>query len=83
MEFDNKKVIDKLQNYFLKQDPKIISRLCGNFAIDLNRFLNIEYLDQDEKYNLIYRTQQNMIMISDFMDGKVDEDDFGLKDGSQ
>ena len=56
----NKEIIDKLVEYYLKQDPRIVARLLANCQIDLNRWINMGNLDLDEKMSLVKRTRLNM-----------------------
>ena len=63
---NNKEVIDALQEYFLKQDPKDIARFLANMMIDLNRFLSIEELPPDEAESLYFRIRYNVQQLRDF-----------------
>jgi hypothetical protein len=65
---ENKEVINKLREYFLRNDPEKVAHLCANFMIDLNRFLNINNLSQEERVRLIDRTILNMDQLRDFME---------------
>lgn len=67
----NKEVIEKLVEYYLKQDPERVARLCANFAVDLNRFLYIDYLDKDERDEFLLRMTYNVSNIHNL----VREDD--------
>ena len=55
----NKEMIDKLQEYFLKQDPSVVARMTANLLLDIIRFLTIEILTEDQAENLIYRSRYN------------------------
>ncbi len=66
----NKEVVDKLQLYYLTQDPKMVARICANFALDLNRFLNIDDLDDDEKEDFLRRISFNVGEIYKFVRGE-------------
>lgn len=59
-EITNKEVIDKLQQYFLKQDAKVVARMLANQIIDLNRLWGIESLDKDERLSLTERMGHNL-----------------------
>lgn len=63
----NKELIDKLYEYFLTQDPKVIARMCANLQIDLLRFLRIDKLPDDEAYHLIDRISILREEIDDFI----------------
>lgn len=54
----NKEVIDRLQEYFLNQDPKIVARLAGSLMIDLNRIVCASSMKEEELECLIYRMGQ-------------------------
>ncbi len=71
----NKEVVDKLQKYFLEQDPKDMARLCANFFLDLNRFYIFDTLNDLEKYHLQWRNKKNMHEVYKFL--KKESDSFG------
>ncbi len=71
---NNKAVIEKLQQYYLTQDPKVVARLCANFLIDINRFFNIDNLSHEEEEHLLYRTERNMSQVHSFLKtGNMDD----------
>lgn len=56
-----KESIEKLTEYYLTTTGKeVLARLCANMQYDLMRFLNIKYIEKQEKRNLIKRTQLNV-----------------------
>lgn len=63
----NKEVIDKLTNYFTTQRIEYVSRLCANFAVDINRFIGISDIDIKEKIHLFHRNILNMLTIEKFV----------------
>lgn len=58
----NKQVIDELQEYYLKQDPKVIARALANMMIDMNRIHYLELLSSYEKKAL--NLELNKILIN-------------------
>ena len=66
----NKEVIDKLQAFYLTQDPEKVARICANFAVDLNRFLHVDDLDDDEKEDFLGRIAFNVGEIYKFSRGE-------------
>lgn len=68
---NNKEVVDKLQEYYLTQDIQTVTRLCANFAIDINRFYYFEKLSIEEKFNLIQRTKHNLNINLKVIEGKA------------
>lgn len=62
----NKKVINELQEYFLKQDPKIVARFLANMMIDLNRLYSIEELSENERKCLEFRMEHNIQQLRNF-----------------
>lgn len=63
----NKEVIELLQNYYLKQDSKIIARCLANVVIDLHRIQNFEFLPNSEKECLIDRMRLNGEQLEKFL----------------
>lgn len=59
----NSIVIDKLQKYFIKQNPEIVARLAANLLIDIRRFLNLDSLEPEEVESLFERSQKSMKMV--------------------
>lgn len=59
MSITNKEIIDKLQAYYLKQDPKEVARVLAALTIDISRFATFNDLDDEAKASLIYRTNLN------------------------
>jgi hypothetical protein len=64
----NKEVIDKLTEYFLEQDPKIVARSLANMMIDLNRIRNFRELCPDDIYCLSDRINKNLDSLHRFID---------------
>ncbi len=71
---NNKEVIDKLVEYFLTQDPKIVARLAANSIIDLNRFFYMRKLSNDELKTLLRRIDRNMKALQNFIQNGPDGD---------
>ncbi len=73
----NKEVIDDLQAYFLKQDPKDIARTLAGLMIDFQRFVNYENLGKNEQECLLFRMQKNVEELQRFIrEGPRDNDTF-------
>jgi hypothetical protein len=66
----NKEVIDKLMDYFLKQDPKIIVRALANFLLDFNRIENWDAIPPDEYIRLVERISLNSKSLREFIEKK-------------
>ncbi len=64
----NKEVIDKLVDYFVKQNPKIVARLLANYMIDLNRVCNLNSLSDSENELLLDRLQTNCLSLQKFIE---------------
>lgn len=64
----NKQVIEKLQKYFLEQDRETVARGYANALIDINRYLNIDKLPNDEKDHLIMRSNITINEIKKLME---------------
>lgn len=71
---DNKEVSKLLQEYFLKQDPKLIARACANFILDLNRFINFKNISVEERSSLVERTKLNMKEVYNFLKAEGSEE---------
>lgn len=67
MKISNKEVIDRLQEYFLGQDPKVVARILANQIIDLHRWTIWEELPSDEFYSLVVRSKLNSKTLQDFV----------------
>lgn len=52
----NYDAIEAFKKFLLTQNPEVVAHVCANFAVDLNRFLHINELDEDEAKDLIDRT---------------------------
>ncbi len=63
----NKEVIDALQDYFLKQDPKDIARVLAATLIDINRIRNYESLEYEEQQCLQFRLDHNLEELRKFI----------------
>jgi len=70
----NKDVIDKMQNYFLQQDPASVARILAAVMIDLNRLSNIKLLGKDEKASLLNRLKLNAYQVQKFARGDIMSD---------
>ena len=66
----NKEIIDALQEYFLKQDPKEIARALANCMLDIHRFVNFDSLPENESSLLITRSVANSKELLDFVTEK-------------
>lgn len=64
----NKEVIDQLQDYFLKQDPKDVARLLANMMIDMHRVATVCSLPEDEQESLSTRIQINSSTLQEFVE---------------
>lgn len=62
----NKELIEKLQAYFLKQDPKVVTRILANMYIDVNRWSNSHKLSVREKNLLKLRASLNNMELEKF-----------------
>lgn len=63
----NKEVINKLTEYYLTQDPKVVCRFLANCMIDINRFLNIDSLPIKEGEQLVERAMINMKAVKEYL----------------
>jgi hypothetical protein len=52
---DNKEVMDRLQEYYLTQDPKVVALCLASAMIDINRIYNLNDLPQAESESLRVR----------------------------
>ncbi len=64
----NKEVMERLQEYFLKQDPAIIARALAGAMIDFNRFYYIDQISDDEEENLFFRLGKNCQGLQEFIE---------------
>ncbi len=64
----NKEVIDKLQEYFLTQDPKVVCRMLANMMIDIRRMYWSQNLPKDELERFFERTKKNSEQLKDFIE---------------
>jgi hypothetical protein len=65
---NNKDVIDKLQAYFLQQDPQVLTRLTANMMVDFHRLYSIESLPFEEVECLFQRIERNALSLRDFVE---------------
>jgi hypothetical protein len=63
----NKEVADKLVEYFLTQDPKIVARVAANSIIDLNRVFYMSKLSNEELKSLFIRMDRNTKALANFV----------------
>lgn len=70
---NNKDLIDKLQDYFLTQDPKIVTRILANCMVDFHRLYTIEHLPFEEVDCLFKRIEENAISLRKFAENDVHE----------
>lgn len=64
----NKEVIDKLQEFYLKQDPKLVARALASCMIDYNRLVNYDKLGKNEKFNFDLRVRSNADTLRKFVE---------------
>lgn len=62
----NKELIDKLEAYFLNQEPATVCRVLANMMIDMNRMCNISKLPMHERLSLFERCKLNDQQLSQF-----------------
>lgn len=70
----NKQIMDRLEEYFLTQDPKIVARMCASHLVDLNRYYRLEELPYDEAVCLMQRMEMNMEQLYKFIKDGADGD---------
>lgn len=75
----NEEMIDRLQEYFLKQDPSVVARMTANLLLDIIRFLTIEILTEDQAENLIYRSRYNATQVYNVLNDENYSDSLKLK----
>lgn len=64
----NKEVIEKLTEYFLKQDHRTVCRTLANYWLDQHRMVNIERLPKDEAERLLIRMKANARTLNMFVE---------------
>ena len=64
---ENKEAVNKLIDYYRKQDVETIYRILANCQIDFNRIHNIKDLPEDEKINLLTRIKLNSCELIKFL----------------
>ena len=74
---DNKEVIKRLTEYFLKQDAKDIAKGLAACMIDFNRLMHADSLGEVERANLFMRIRLNVEELQRFL-RNPDEDKFSL-----
>ncbi len=70
----NKEVIDRLIEYLLTQDPKIVARSLANAMIDFNRMYHLLDLPLNERNNLLNRIEKNSKEVRRFAEHGPDGD---------
>jgi hypothetical protein len=70
----HKEVIARIMQYLMKQDHEAVCRLAANCMIDLNRALNRELLDQEQKDFFEYRLRHNFDQIMHLMTTPPEKD---------
>lgn len=74
--------MERLHEYFLTQDNKLVAKLCACFLVDLNRFLSFSELTTEARKNLLDRTRSNLLQVYEFLetqkstDLKIIDEDF-------
>ncbi|HMG13869.1 MAG TPA: hypothetical protein VK590_00410 [Saprospiraceae bacterium] len=74
---NNKEVIKRLTEYFLKQDPKDIAKALSACMIDFNRLMHADSLGEIERANLFMRVRLNVEELQRFL-ANPDNDEFSL-----
>lgn len=64
---ENKEVVQKLIEYYRKQDIEVIYRTLANCQIDYNRLDAIELLPQEERTMLLTRIKFNAVALRKFI----------------
>jgi hypothetical protein len=64
---DNKEVIDRLQAYYLTQDPSVVARALASILIDMNRLKHFGELGDKEAQCLEIRLNLMMDELQDFV----------------
>lgn len=67
MTISNKEVIDKLQAYFIAQDPNEIARAFAGMMLDIHRIVIMDELPDGEAINLKNRMILNSQALMDFV----------------
>lgn len=62
----NKELIDRLQAYFLTQDPNVVARILANYMIDMHRLCCVWEIPEEEQENLACRMSINSEKLQDF-----------------
>ena len=75
----NKEVADKLTEYFKTKDINTISRMLANCFVDLNRFINFQHLNEEDKDILWTRIHHNMSQVNQFLASGNNEEDLSFK----
>lgn len=63
----NKELLDKLQEYYLTQDPKTVARCLANCMLDIMRTFCFLELHPDERRSLVERNFQNNRQLQQFI----------------
>ncbi len=63
----NKEVIDKLVDYFVKQNPKIVAKLLANYMVDTHRIFYHHLLPIEELEFLRQRCLKNSESLEKFI----------------
>jgi hypothetical protein len=64
---DNKEVMDRLQAYYLTQDPSVVARALASILIDMNRLKHFGELADKEAQCLEIRLNLMMDELQDFV----------------
>lgn len=64
---NNKEAMDKLQAYYLTQDPAIVARGLASLLIDMNRLKHVDSLGEKEAQCLEVRLNLMMDELQDFV----------------
>lgn len=76
-EITNKEVINKLCDYFMTQDRTVVSRLCANLIIDLNRY-HYDYSCPHNISTLKKRIDHLMQQVNKLINKKLYEEELTL-----
>jgi hypothetical protein len=63
----NKEVIAKLFDYFLSQNREVVAKMLAATLVDINRFYNLEHLDEEERECLMQRMEHNVNELNAFI----------------
>jgi hypothetical protein len=65
---NNKEVMDRLTEYYLTQDPKLVARALASQMVDLHRIWHMLELPEAEMHSLHERCEMNLIELDRFLE---------------